>query len=76
MMKTAIHIFEEEFLDFCKSNLPFDELSFGNMDFDFVLKREVGQWVLYVYDVFVDHYGKPYRNELECLIYNVSMYFN
>lgn len=76
MMKTPIHIFEEEFLSYCKDKMPFDSLSFGNMDYDFVLSSDNGKWLLNVYEVFIDHYGKPYRNELECLIYNVSNYFN
>jgi hypothetical protein len=76
MLKTALHIFESEFLDYCLDKIPFNSLSFGNMDYDFELNKKGSKWLLSVYEVCIDHYGKPYRNDLDTLVYDVSMYFH
>lgn len=76
MFSTALHVFENEFLDYCKSNLSLGSLSFGNMDYDFVLEVSGGKWLLSVYEVCIDHYGKPYRNDLNHWVYDVSIYFH
>lgn len=77
MLNTVVlDVFENEFLDYCKNCIPFDLLMFGNMDYDFDLECNGVQWLLSVYEVCIDHYGKPYRNNLDVLTYDVSNYFN
>lgn len=75
-MLSVLQLFEVEFLDYCKSRMPFGSLMFGNMDYDFDLIKKEGQWWLYVYEVCLDHYGMPYRNNLEFSSYDVSNYFD
>lgn len=76
MFSTALHVFENEFLDYCKSELPFSKLMFGNMDYDFELVFENKKWSLQVFEVCLDHYGKPYRNDLDSWFYDVTIYFS
>ena len=76
MFSTALHVFENEFLDYCKSELPFSKLMFGNMDYDFELVFENKKWSLQVFEVYLDHYGKPYRNDLNSWSYDVTIYFS
>lgn len=75
-MLYVLQLFEVEFLDYCKSRLPFESLMFGNMDYDFELIKNGVVWTLFVYEVCLDHYGKPYRNDLVCWSYDVSNYFD
>ena len=73
-MLSVLQLFEVEFLDYCKSKMPFSSLIFGNMDYDFDLIKKGGKWLLYVYEVCL--YGMPYRNNLEFCSYDVSNYFD
>lgn len=75
-MLHVLQLFEVEFLDYCKSRLPFESLMFGNMDYDFDLIKNGDRWLLFVYDVYLDHYGMPYRNNLKFSSYDVSNYFD
>ena len=39
-MLSVLQLFEVEFLDYCKSRMPFGSLMFGNMDYDFDLIKQ------------------------------------
>lgn len=71
-MERCISIFLDEFLPYVKRNIVDNGISFGNMEFDYVLEKINGCWLLFVYDVAVDHYGMPYRNMFEYRVFNVD----
>lgn len=72
-MDIRLKVFIDEFLDYALSDLE-NNYSFGNMQFDYFLDKVGSNWLLYVYDVALDHYGMPYRNMLEYYVYNVDQF--
>ena len=54
--------------------LGLSEYHFGNSVYDYDLLFEGDVYMLYVYDVALDHYGMFYRNMLSCVVYDVSDY--
>lgn len=73
-MNIRLKTFIDEFLDYALEDLQ-NNKSFGNMQYDYVLDKIDNNWLLYVYDVVLDHYGMPYRNMLDYWLYNVDYYF-
>ncbi|MFM2117751.1 MAG: hypothetical protein RL316_941 [Bacteroidota bacterium] len=63
-----------EFMDYVLDNLPFESLSFGNMEYDYTLECVGGRYKLFIYDVMLDHYGMPYRNNLSFEEFDVTEY--
>ena len=59
--------------DFLPSlSLGLSEYHFGNSLYDYDLLLEGDVYMLYVYDVALDHYGMFYRNMLSYEVYDVS----
>ncbi len=61
-MDRCLLVFYEEFLDYVRGLIFDDVIRFGNMEFDYELIKEGFDYRLFVYDVALDHYGMPYRN--------------
>ena len=63
-MKEGLKVFKDDFLSYVISlNLLENEIvSFGNMRFDYDLYLEDNKFYLTVFEVALDHYGMPYRN--------------
>lgn len=75
-MDRRLKIFIDEFLDYVLEDLD-NNSSFGNLEFDYVLDKIDNNWLLYVYEVALDHYGMPYRNVLgDYWVYNINNYIN
>jgi hypothetical protein len=55
-------------------SLGLSKYHFGNSVYDYDLSLEGDVYMLYVYDVALDHYGMFYRNMLSCVVYDVSDY--
>jgi hypothetical protein len=53
-------------------SLGLSEYHFGNSLYDYDLLLEGDVYMLYVYDVALDHYGMFYRNMLSYEVYDVS----
>ena len=71
-MKNGLLVFQEEFLSYILSSSFDGDISFGNLIFDFDLKKIDGEYILDIYDVALDHYGMPMRNVLSFERYNIS----
>ena len=65
-MGEGLKVFENDFLSYVNSlNLSEDEtVSFGDMRFDYDLVIKDNKFYLTVFEVALDHYGMPYRNNL------------
>lgn len=75
-MNIRLKTFIDEFLDYALEDLQ-NNKSFGNMQYDYVLDKIDNNWLLYVYDVVLDHYGMPYRNMVgSYYVFNVNQYIN
>lgn len=63
-MEEALLVFKNDFLSYAYSlNLLEDEIvSFGNMRFDYDLYLKDNKFYLTAFEVALDHYGMPYRN--------------
>jgi len=75
-MDIRLKIFIEEFLDFVLEDLE-NFRTFGNLEYDYFLDYIDNNWLLYVYNVALDHYGMPYRNMIgDYWVYNVNQLIN
>ena len=74
-MKNGYSVFVEEFSSYVLLNYNGEELSFGNMSFDYSVSSVGGRYILSIYSVVLDHYGMPMRNPLSCERFDISDIF-
>jgi hypothetical protein len=76
-MIDIIELFKREFMSYALSlNLAEgNSVFFGNLDYDFDLIIEDGEYILDVFNVALDHYGMPLRNTLNSERFVVTYLF-
>jgi hypothetical protein len=65
--------FDTEFSDFFYSNMPCEELCFGNSDYDFHFYFDEEEPILVCHPVSLDHYGMPCTNTLIMVEINFNL---
>ena len=75
IMENGLLVFHIEFLPYVLSLDYRNNLSFGNLEYDFDLFFIDGHYFLDIYAVVLDHYGMPMRNTLSFIRQDVSDLF-